>query len=148
MRNRYEPLHQLIIRNCSSEGEDKIYFISEATKGMDYWVTKFNSRPNSFSENWTWSLVEPQFEGDRWTNNSTSMSCNIYFCILLHHCICFSCRFAVLCYRPQVRTAWFFVLNCVCGYLDSTSSMQGLSSLIRALVFRVICTIQLCRPVY
>ena len=70
VRSSYEPLHQLIIRNCSREGKDKIYCISEADEGFDFWVTRFNSRPNGFSKNFTWSLGEPQFEGDIWTNNS------------------------------------------------------------------------------
>lgn len=71
-RNRYEPLHHLIIKNCS--GKDKIYFISEADKGFDYWVTHFNARPNSFSQNFSWSLGEPQFEGDIWTSTSIETS--------------------------------------------------------------------------
>ncbi len=67
IRDRYEPLHDLIRRYCSGTDEDRIYFISQADKGFDYWVTRFIARPNGFAGSWIWSLGEPQYEGDIWT---------------------------------------------------------------------------------
>lgn len=67
IRDKYEPLHNLIRNHCSGTDSDKIYFISQASNGLDYWITRFISRPNGFAGNWRWSLGEPQYEGDIWT---------------------------------------------------------------------------------
>lgn len=70
MRSRYEVLSQQIEKYCS--GTDKIYCISEGDQGLDYWVMRYNARPNEFSDNFTWSLGEAQYEGDIWTYNISS----------------------------------------------------------------------------
>ncbi len=67
IRDRYEPMHDLIRRHCSGSDADRIYFISQADNGFDYWVTRFIARPNGFAGSWVWSLGEPQYDGDIWT---------------------------------------------------------------------------------
>lgn len=67
IRDKYEPLHDLIRNHCSGTDSDRIFFISEASNGLDYWVTRFISRPNGFAGSWKWSLGEPQYDGDIWT---------------------------------------------------------------------------------
>lgn len=64
-RAPYARLDELIKKHCS--GADKIYFISEGSTGFEYWVTRFNALPNAFSDNFSWSLGSPQYEGDVWT---------------------------------------------------------------------------------
>lgn len=74
VRDKYEVLHSLINTYCNGTCDDRIYFISEADGGFDYWVTRFISRPNGFAGSWIWSLGEPQFDGDIWTYNKCTNS--------------------------------------------------------------------------
>lgn len=69
VRAPYEALHDAIRQNC--DGDDRIYFVSQETTGFDYWVSRFNARPNSFNPNFTWSIGEPFHEGDIWTKTIT-----------------------------------------------------------------------------
>ena len=68
-RGAYEPLRKAISQTC--DGDDRIYFISQETSGFDYWVSRFNARPNSFNGNYTWSIGEAFYDGDVWTRKMT-----------------------------------------------------------------------------
>lgn len=68
VRTPFEPLAEEIRRHC--DGDDRIFFISQATTGFDYWVSRFNARPNAFNGS-TWSIGQPFFEGDIWTTPMT-----------------------------------------------------------------------------
>lgn len=69
VRAAYEPLKSAIHQNC--DGDDRIYFVSQETSGFDYWVSRFNARPNQFNKNFTWSIGEAFYEGDVWTKAMT-----------------------------------------------------------------------------
>lgn len=69
VRAPYETLSAEIRRVC--DGDDRIYFVSQESSGFDYWVSRFNARPNYFSGNYTWSIGEPFYEGDVWTARVT-----------------------------------------------------------------------------
>ena len=69
-RAPYEKLSKQIQQVC--DGTDRIYYVSQESSGYDYWVSRFNARPNSFSENFSWSIGEPFYEGDVWTKQVTS----------------------------------------------------------------------------
>ena len=69
-RTPYEVLSREIRQKC--DGDDRIYYISQESSGYDYWVSRFNARPNSFSENFSWSIGEPFYDGDVWTKNMTA----------------------------------------------------------------------------
>lgn len=45
IRLKYTSLSDEILKQC--DGNDKIYFLSRGNNGFDYWVTRFNARPNS-----------------------------------------------------------------------------------------------------
>ena len=68
-RAPYEVLSKEIQKKC--DGDDRIYYISQESSGFDYWISRFNARPNSFSGNFTWSIGEPFYEGDVWTKAMT-----------------------------------------------------------------------------
>lgn len=69
VRAPYGPLKTAIQRNC--DGDDRIYFVSQETSGFDYWVSRFNARPNLFNGNFTWSIGEAFYDGDIWTKAMT-----------------------------------------------------------------------------
>lgn len=68
-RQPYVHLSESIAEHC--DGDDRIYFISQETTGFDYWVSRFNARPNGFNGNFTWSIGEPFYDGDIWTKRIT-----------------------------------------------------------------------------
>lgn len=68
-REPYEQLRQTIEEHC--DGNDRIYFISQETTGFDYWVSRYNARPNSFNSNFTWSIGTTFYVGDVWTKKTT-----------------------------------------------------------------------------
>lgn len=68
VRQPYEQLSGIIAEKC--DGDDRIYFVSQETTGFDYWVSRFNARPNSFNGNFTWSIGEAFYEGDIWTKKT------------------------------------------------------------------------------
>lgn len=70
VRAPYETLSAQIRRTC--DGDDKIYFVSQETTGFDYWVSRFNARPNQFNGNMTWSIGEAFYDGDIWTKQTTA----------------------------------------------------------------------------
>ena len=43
-RARYEEMRKKIEATC--DGNANIYFISQGDNGFDYWVNRFNARPN------------------------------------------------------------------------------------------------------
>ena len=70
VRSNYELLADKIESVC--DGDDKIYIISQGTAGFDYYVLRFESRPNSTNDSFTWSIGEPFFDGDIWTKTVTA----------------------------------------------------------------------------
>lgn len=56
IRKPYEPLSKLIHTVC--DGNDKIFFISQDTSGFDYWVTRYNARPNQITG---WAIGESDY---------------------------------------------------------------------------------------
>ena len=70
-RARYEEMWKKIEATC--DGNDNIYFISQGDNGFDYWVNRFNARPNNIPvydrTGWSWSLGEPFYDGDIWTKD-------------------------------------------------------------------------------
>lgn len=69
VRATYQQLHTEIQKIC--DGDDRIYFVSQETTGFDYWVSRYNARPNMFNENFSWSIGEPFYDGDIWTKKMT-----------------------------------------------------------------------------
>lgn len=69
IRAPYEPLKNSIQQIC--DGDDRIYFVSQETTGFDFWVSRFNARPNSFNPGMTWSIGQPFYDGDVWTLEMT-----------------------------------------------------------------------------
>lgn len=54
-----------------SDGNDKIFFVSQEDNGFDYWVVRFSVRPNVFGDG-NWSIGEPFYAGDVWTKTITA----------------------------------------------------------------------------
>ena len=69
IRAPYEPLKNSIHQIC--DGDDRSYFVSQETTGFDFWVSRFNARPNSFNPGMTWSIGQPFYDGDVWTLEMT-----------------------------------------------------------------------------
>lgn len=70
-REPFEKLNYLIRKNC--DGSDRIYFISQGDRGQDYWVTRFNARPNFVVTVFGgWNLGGPFYETDYETIHLTS----------------------------------------------------------------------------
>ena len=68
IRDRYQALNEQIQRNCDEK--DKIYFISQENNGFDYWAVRFAARPAWVQVDFGgWSLGEPFYEGDVWTQS-------------------------------------------------------------------------------
>ena len=66
-RSRYEVLNQKI---HSIAGTDSaIYYISQENDGFDYWVARFDARPDTFSPNFSWSIGKTTKQGDVWTQD-------------------------------------------------------------------------------
>lgn len=70
VRGYYEPLNGAIQEYVTPKS--RIYFVSQGTTGFDYWVMRYNVRPNTFNPNFTWSIGEPFYEGDIWTRQITA----------------------------------------------------------------------------
>lgn len=65
IRSKYIPLSDEILRKC--DGNDKIYFLSRGDNGFDYWVTRFNARPNNVEVAFGgWSLGSATSSEDIW----------------------------------------------------------------------------------
>lgn len=69
VRLRYDALTTEIM-NITPQGS-KVYLISQESQGFDYWVLRFNIRPNSVNDS-GWSIGEAFYEGDIWTEKRTS----------------------------------------------------------------------------
>jgi hypothetical protein len=72
VRAELDELKNIINKNC--DGDDKIYYISQESKGYDFHVTKFNARPNWVAVDGFagWSLGGPFYDGDIWYINISS----------------------------------------------------------------------------
>lgn len=59
--------------NDVCDSQSTIYFVSQENSGFDYWVTKYNVRPNIIDNTWYWSIGEgPFYDGDIWTAEVTA----------------------------------------------------------------------------
>lgn len=65
IRGPFKEMENSIHEVC--DGDDRIYFIAQETGGFEYWVCRYVARPNAFNENFTWSIGEPFYEGDVWS---------------------------------------------------------------------------------
>lgn len=70
IRSVYEPLSSVIRNTC--DGDDIIYVISQEDNGFDFWVIRFNARPNQVVTAFSWSIGEPFYDGDIWTRSITA----------------------------------------------------------------------------
>ena len=68
IRAPYEALSDAVQEHC--DGDDRIYFISQATTGIDYWISRFNCRTNTFNDG-GWSIGKPFYDTDQWTVEMT-----------------------------------------------------------------------------
>ena len=68
IRTPYETLSAAFEAHC--DGDDRIYFISQATTGIDYWISRFNGRTNTFNDT-GWSIGKPFYDTDQWTLEMT-----------------------------------------------------------------------------
>jgi len=59
IRAKYQPLEAKIHQFC--DGDDRIFFRSQDDNGFDYWVSRFNARPNTFNPNFTWGIGETEY---------------------------------------------------------------------------------------
>lgn len=67
-RLRYAPINK--INGVVNPKTDSLYFISEATNGYDYWVSRYNITPiqtNLYP--CSWSLGKPYYKGDVWSQD-------------------------------------------------------------------------------
>lgn len=62
-RHPAEYISNLILETC--DGDDIIWFIEQEKTGYQWYVCRFNVRPNIVSGQW--SIGEPFYEGDVWT---------------------------------------------------------------------------------
>jgi|BioPla2DNA2_1021312.scaffolds.fasta_scaffold23947_1 hypothetical protein len=72
VRAELDELKNIINKHC--DGNDKIYYISQESDGYDFYVTKFNARPNWVAVDGFlgWSLGGPFYDGDIWYINISS----------------------------------------------------------------------------
>lgn len=61
VRKNYDILNQQIHEFC--DGDDRIFFVAQDDNGRDYWISRFNARPNTFNPNFTWGLGETEYQG-------------------------------------------------------------------------------------
>ncbi len=54
------------------EPGSRIYIVSQEDNGFDYWILRFNARPQTVSENYTWSLAEERAPNDHKTRVITA----------------------------------------------------------------------------
>lgn len=52
--------------------DDKIYFVSQNTTGLDYYTMKYVLRPNIVNEIFSWSIGSRYNDGDIWTKEINS----------------------------------------------------------------------------
>ncbi|MGH4052342.1 MAG: hypothetical protein ACREVX_13605 [Clostridium sp.] len=67
-RQRYEPITN--ISGILNYEMDKVYIISVATNGYDYWVSRYNITPvkTNLGED-SWSIGKPYYKSDIWTQD-------------------------------------------------------------------------------
>ncbi len=65
VRSEFVLLAKEIEKIC--DGNDKIYFLSRGDRGLHYWITRFNARPNYVIDPFGgWSLGDAIYDGDIW----------------------------------------------------------------------------------
>lgn len=69
IREQYVPLTTKVKQTVPETA--KIYFISQESNGFDYYVMRYNLRPNHMNSANTWSIGETFYEGDIWTRGIT-----------------------------------------------------------------------------
>lgn len=62
----YAPFSERILAQCAP-GDD-VYFVSQGSSGLDFWVVRFGSRPVVI-DNYPWSLGPAVDEGDVWSED-------------------------------------------------------------------------------
>lgn len=67
MRNQFIPVEKA--RNEIEDKNSRVYFISQNTNGLDYWIARFTFTPLAINDNITWSLGEKYDEKDQWTKD-------------------------------------------------------------------------------
>ncbi len=71
-RSAYEEISEKIMRE-SGEEISKVYLISQESSGYDWFVIRYNVRPNYIDNlNGRWSIGKPFYEGDVWTREMTA----------------------------------------------------------------------------
>ncbi len=64
----YAPITK--IKQIINPKTDKVYIISVASSGFDYWVSRYNITPIMTNiKNESWSIGKPYYKGDIWTEN-------------------------------------------------------------------------------
>lgn len=72
LRSAYVQATEKVLNKCGADdGRKKVYIVSQATSGFDYWVLRYSIRPHQSNPNFTWSIGKPFFEGDIWTQAIT-----------------------------------------------------------------------------
>lgn len=66
VRDPYINLSSQIANAIETEAS-KVFVISQADSGYDYWALRYSLRPHIVSNSYLWSIGEPFFEGDIWT---------------------------------------------------------------------------------
>ena len=69
VRSPYNALSKKIMDVVPEESN--IYLVAQETTGFDYWVLRFNIRPNHVNSMFTWSIGKPFYEGDIWSRSIT-----------------------------------------------------------------------------
>ena len=67
MREQYLPITK--IKRPLYRKTDKMYIISVANNGFDYWVNRYNITPIKTNAPSTWSIGKPYYKGDIWTKD-------------------------------------------------------------------------------
>ncbi|MBK5240812.1 hypothetical protein [Clostridium sp.] len=68
LRASYAPITK--IKQVVNSKTDKLYFISVADNGFDFWVSRYNITPIKTNLNSdSWSLGKPYYKGDIWTKD-------------------------------------------------------------------------------
>ena len=64
-RQKFAPITR--IKQTLDPKNAKVYIVSTASNGFDYWVCKYNITPIKANSPGTWSIGKPYYKGDIWT---------------------------------------------------------------------------------
>ena len=71
-RRPYTSFNIAVQKVVDNKSPATIYFISQQTSGLDYWVMRYSLWPNALNDSFTWSIGQPFYDGDIWTKNITA----------------------------------------------------------------------------